>query len=186
MAVVRVMRWEPAPRAPETYTEGFYYQLEGHLTTRRLDRLCACLSRELGAVIVPEAITEGGLLYESWPGKESGQYKTIRLSSSMRVDRWPWIVENQLAIWAGQPDRIIFRDVNTLIPSAMEATAQQVLGGQHNHPLFMPKRVWQKTFLKAFGGAPCFTMAELETIMAVFRANGFPCRFNGSQNRLSS
>jgi hypothetical protein len=44
-------------------------------------------------VLEPEAITEGGCSFVSWPGKQPGQYKCVRFSFA--VGKWPWITNGE-------------------------------------------------------------------------------------------
>ena len=64
---------------------------------RDIQEACAKANERLGSgyVLEPEAITEGGFSFVSWPGKQPGQYKCVRFYFA--VGKWPSITNGEAA-----------------------------------------------------------------------------------------
>lgn len=146
----------------DTYCEGpsFVTHTKG-LTTKDVVALCVHLNHAFGEgyEFVPEPITEGGILMKNWPEKQQKQYKTIRFG----VDRnsggsgWPWIREDTFEKWkSDEKDNLLFASTAS-ISSKANASMEMKMG----------------TFLKAFNGAPVWTIEELAKVEECFAKIGF-------------
>ncbi len=137
-----------------TYSAGPVIVLRNAMTRHQFIDLCERASAELTKAgygqqsetsvrLAPEGITEGGIEWTAWPGKEPKMYKTIRLGVDGPV-RWPWISGDEAVSeeWRRAPDETLLA------------------------------RDKYYTFLKAFYGAPKWTREEVETIMHCFREFG--------------
>ena len=64
---------------------------------RRIREACAEANERLGSdyVLEPDESTDGGFNFASWPGKQPGQYKAIRIF--FFVGRWPRISNGEAA-----------------------------------------------------------------------------------------
>ena len=90
----------------------------------------------------PEPIIEGGIIWDYWPGKEDGMYKTMRIRfNDAPGANWPIVTDNVMEEWADSSD-VIIRQRETDSESQKE-----------------PVRL--RTVLKAFNGAPGWIIEEL-------------------------
>jgi hypothetical protein len=64
-------------------------------TFEQIERACKAANARLGSEhrLEPEAIVEGGFVFVDWPGKQPGQYKTVRFS----FERWPFVSDGTAA-----------------------------------------------------------------------------------------
>ena len=120
-----------------TYTHGFNLHFDKNITKSDFFSLCENLNAEFGTgnIFEPEPITDGFLIWKSWPSKKPGSYKCIRLKSKDAGDyRWPWINPATYRIeWNASAD--------ILIPA-----------GKYT------------TFLKALDSAPSWTKNDLQKV----------------------
>lgn len=124
----------------ETYTSGYVLRVKRDVTMADMWETCAMLATVFGDgyEFRPEPITEGGIMCTNWPGKETAPsaYKTMRLRNLNGVHcltKWP-----------------------RFDPAQAEETWKNNTG-----PLYAKDSV-VSTFLKAFEGAPKWTVDELE------------------------
>ncbi len=103
-----------------------------------------------GYSFVPEDITEGGIMFADWPGRKDGEYKTLRIQLYQSDVSWPWISSTTLDEWRTGPDVTLYA----------KGPDKFLAGG---------------TFLKAFHGAPCWTIAELRRFRDAFMHAGISC-----------
>ena len=99
-------------------------------TLGRIRRACGVAMEQLGEgyVLEPEGISEGGVVFASWPGKKDrGAYKSVRFHG---LRNWPFL-----------------QDTSDDTPIELD--------GSRTHLDF---------FLKAFYGAPPFTVHELAAV----------------------
>jgi len=110
-----------------------------------------------------DRVCEGGIKLTTWPGKDpedKSSYKTIRFTDRWdRVAKWPSIEEEvTLRDWKiGLSEGLIFSQLQSESPWSAKKK---------------PKKFVLQTFLKAFYGAPCWTMEELNILSSVFYRNG--------------
>lgn len=125
--------------------------------------LSATFAEKFGGeyIFEPESITEGGIILVQFPGKQNKMYKTMRhhLTSKNyeRNVRWPWIdKKNVMEDW--RDDSGILIPINTL----------------------------SDTFLKAFHGAPTWTVDEIKLMCEVFTQYQIKCTRLPKKNELRS
>lgn len=140
---------------PYTGVPGPSFHMRTDVTKGRMYDIIRDFAAKLGPgyVLDLEPITEGGIIFRSWPGKDpeknKKQYKTIRFNCADR--KWPMI----------EPD-VTLRDWNLPGERDVVVYPSEVYGvGQMIH-----------TFLKAYYGAPCWTLKELNALSAVLRDHG--------------
>ncbi len=140
-----------------TYHEGPSLSTTRPITTHTILGIIQSLKELFGDEydFEPEAISEGGILWTRYPGKEGKAWKTLRLRIDTGAKRWPWIVPGTLQLWrVGGPETIWPLD------PAKEKRRASLKGS---------------TFLKAFLGAPCWTTEEVAKFCKAFKANGIKC-----------
>ena len=117
-------------------------------TFQQIQDACTVASARLGNGyrLEPEAITEGGFLFADWPGKQPGQYKSVRFFNLK--GRWPTISNGT----AGNG------------PTGMASS----IGPDSRNRIAL--------FLKAFYGAPAFTRAEVVAVAESLAACYNGCR----------
>jgi hypothetical protein len=95
----------------------------------------------------PEGICEGGFVCKKWPGKKEREYKSIRFN--IIEGGWPWVCQDFIKNCKETPDEIIW-----------------------------PKQKQQgHFFLKAFYGAPCWTLDEVKIITSIIGSiSGIICK----------
>lgn len=128
----------------QTCTEGPTIKVTNYITRMDFVELCRNLTKEFGEghKFIPEAITEGGIRWETWPGDDmnSRTYKSMRIrvnnyyGSNGVVCKWPNITTSTVMSDWESDDTILIRPSKT-------------------------KRL--DTFLKAYRGAPVWTLEEL-------------------------
>lgn len=148
----------------QTYTEGFVFETKKEITKKDYINLCKLISAKLNKhydcdedekiYIVPEATTEGGMKF-MWK-KMGKKYKTIRHHCHQKPEKgaiggswevgWPRIKENTYAEWSVS-DEVLF-----------------------------PEKTIGETFLKAFDGAPVWTMEELMILKVCYEHCGIMCK----------
>ena len=76
-----------------TYCDGFRLRMGRDVKFGDLRRVCARLNAKFGPghEFIPEAISEGGIEWASWPWKKAGMYKTMRLQCD--VHEYPSLKE---------------------------------------------------------------------------------------------
>lgn len=132
------------------------------LTTHDIAKVCKDISKTLGKgyCIIPEPISEGGLLWLNYPGKKAGEYKSMRLGCC-NGSNWPIITdwtETGADTWLNQPAEILSSvDVKYLFGKKVQ-----------------PKKL--SIFFKAFYGAPVFTVHEISTIQDAFDNVNIPIK----------
>ena len=141
-----------------TATHGFDYGFESVMTSKDIANIIDELETSFpdGYKFVPEPISEGGIRFEDWPGKTQEMYKSFRFKNyNSCKGQWPWIDENPrdtLNKWREKEPQIIWE-----------------------HP---PKRIVLNcsSYLKAFHGAPVWTIEETEKFKTAFRNVGIKCQ----------
>ncbi len=120
-----------------TYCVGFGLRMARDVTFGDLRRVCARLNAKFGQghEFIPEAITEGGIEWARWPGKTAGMYKTFRLHC--HEHKYP-----------------------TLQERGGETTAEEHVA----YPMPRTRKKRMGTMVKAFGGAPVWTLKELRAL----------------------
>jgi hypothetical protein len=161
---------------PYTHSIGPYF-FKRVVTTEDVFNLCVELEATFGPgyVFLPEPITEGGILMESWPGKLPEHYKSMRFHAKKpecfeRINgRWPIIDQNNpsrtLEDWGSSNPEVIWKDEREVI--------NQYGSGRGKTKFALGSGVWLDTFLKAYYGAPCWTVSELSLVAACFEKVGF-------------
>jgi hypothetical protein len=143
--------------AKYTYDWGFSFESSKAITTKDIVSIIDELELSFGHgyEFVPEAITEGGIRFNHWPGKKDGEYKTIRIHAREHGD-WPWIADEEQTAesWRNGPPSVIW------VPSLNDANKRLVHG---------------QVFYKAFYGAPVFKKEEVVMIMDAFQTVGIVC-----------
>lgn len=136
-----------------TMTNGPSFYMRQDVTKAIMFRIVEEFQKLLGPgyVLDLEPITEGGIVFRNWPGKDpedKSAYKSIRLCFPPFA--WPRIEpEKTLLEWA--------RDETVILPCKSE---------------YGIKKEWN-TFLKAYCGAPCWTLDELNALSSVMRHFGY-------------
>jgi hypothetical protein len=99
----------------------------------------------------PEPISDGGIVFKSWPGKNPEQYKTLRL----HTHGFPWITEETFQEWktCDEAKELLFLDT-------------------YNYQRIGRKPPPQQTTLKAFRGAPKWKVEELHIWTRCFEEVG--------------
>jgi hypothetical protein len=136
-----------------TYTGGFYLKFKKDISKKEYIELCKKISFKLNELynlndnsikILPEAVTEGGMVFEKGNNEYNKGYKTMRHSfsylrqSNRKNSKWEWITEKTYEIWNESEETLIFA------PSECS------------------------TYLKAFGEAPAWTLKELQIFKTCF------------------
>ncbi len=118
-----------------TYCYGFRMRMGRDVTFGDMRRTCRSLNAMFGPghEFVPEAITEGGIEWISWPGKTAGMYKTLRLHCAEHD--YPTLYE---------PGGVDVADEHVAYLLAKEKSARRM-----------------RTVLKALEGEPVWTLKEL-------------------------
>lgn len=141
-----------------TYTQGFKIEIKNGLTKREYILLCERISCELNKhygykgedkiKLTPECITEGGMRITGGPDNMYGDYDNKgKVYKSMRHHLgWQWIKKNTHEEWKESKDKLCSE--NTI----------------------------SETFLKAFDGAPVWTMDELNILKNCFESVGIVCK----------
>jgi hypothetical protein len=144
-----------------TYTEGPHILFNKSLTKNDYVLLCKELNTKFNDYFKckndeyqfePEAITEGGICFVNFPGKTSKMYKSMRHSLYEREYnplvtfrnnfKWPIIDPNVMDIW--------------------DEDYSELIG----------KGYYGFTFLKAFYGAPVWTLDEINLFQQVMKKYG--------------
>lgn len=149
-----------------TYAEGPEYIITRTLTNKDLLAVCKLLdeafSREYAGTcsFEPEAITEGGIEWVDWPGKQPEHYKTMRL----RFRHYPFVDR----LYDDQEIKLHWMDGDN------EHAYQKAYPGY--------KRTYTKTqrkasarlrsMLKAFDDAPAWKTRELDIFAQCFQQVG--------------
>lgn len=155
-----------------TYTYGPDMSTESPVTTRSIVKIIDSLHAQFGEEyeFVPEPITEGGILFTKWPGKKDGQYKTFRFNFSHTSGKWPWVERNgQVESWRNSREEVIWS------PPRRDAGIKRKKEDQ---------KLKGTTYLKAFYGAPVWTMAELKMFQVALESVGIAIRKFPSVKRL--
>lgn len=148
----------------ETYTSGYYLILSRDITNKDIASICRDLNTAFNVdgiteyAFAPEPISEGGIEMVSWPGKTGDEYKTMRIHFSS-CGNWPFIERNNAVEF-------------------MDNLETQVIGlkttNMRNKGRLAPGNPIS-TCLKAFDGAPVWTVEELDIFAKVFEQYGITC-----------
>jgi len=151
-----------------TYTNGFYARAQANVTRHSIVRLIEEMHREFGPgyTFVPEPISEGGVQMVHWPNisataKSEGHYKTFRFQwNGDGEEKWPWIEDPATVVtrWSAAPDVPIWASVEPRRGICVDRKPQLRRFG---------------IFLKAFHGAPCWTLSEVKSLANAFQRAGF-------------
>lgn len=138
-----------------TYTHGFKYGFGDKITTKDIVYIIDELQDAFSGnhKFVPERISEGGILFEEFPGKTESMYKTFRFRiQSPCVGKWPWIEDGTLDLWREQEPITIWENPSKKITLNCAS------------------------FLKSFDGAPLWTNEELDKFKNAFATVGIRCQ----------
>lgn len=135
-------------RFPITACQGPFFIINKDITTKSICSIISKLNKEFGSEYKwePEPITEGGIVCTNWPGKEEGQFKCIRFNA--KYGRWPHISKDIIDVWENSKE-------------------EQVIWPKQT------EKGW--LYLKAYYGAPCWTLHELKIFMRIFETVGIHC-----------
>jgi hypothetical protein len=120
-------------------------------TFQELNGACAAAQALLGDgyVLQLEAISEGGIRFVDWPGKQAYGYKSVRFlslaartSNGKTTKSWPWLRDGEVAGTA----------------EYVASVAASTFGPDDINKFY--------TVLKAFYGAPVFTTTEIQAVMS--------------------
>jgi hypothetical protein len=134
-----------------TYTSGGGLVLNKDITKHEYITLCNILSNKLSELyketvtVIPEDITEGGLLILTKDFINTSKYKTFRHTFINNINssyRFPWINGDENEKWL------------------------------NNNDLLFPKNIKAHITLKAFFGAPVWTIKELTIFKNTFKEFG--------------
>ncbi len=151
-----------AKSVAETYSSGYDLRFAKDITYSDYWIICQKLSTKFNQhfdiqdeqekyLFKPEAIDEGGIQMVNFPQKTAKMYKTFRHHINLGTSgnyiqvNWPWITEESLKKWKDSND--------LLIPEKSRAT----------------------TVLKAFYGAPIWTLKELKIFKEILSEFGIKC-----------
>lgn len=133
-----------------TYRMGFRFRSSKTITTHHIVNVIKNIEEVFGSEYSfrPEAISEGGIEFVTWPKQSSGQYKSIRTIVHDSRGQWPHIedVDCVRRQWINELPRVIW-----------------------------PGQVIGEVFYKALYGAPCFTREEVKKLVHSFEAVGMVC-----------
>ena len=137
-----------------TYNEGFYFKFQQNISKADYVYICKLISIKLNELyntleeykVAPEAITEGGIKFISFSNKTNKMYKTLRIHIDNQKFYYPFI------------------DEKTVINSWLNDNDILITANMKGH-----------TFLKAFDGAPSWTLEELNIFKNVFKTFGAIC-----------
>jgi hypothetical protein len=89
-----------------TYTQGPCFK-SGCLTTKTIVEICQDLETHFGEGyrFRPEAVSEGGIIWDDFPGKTGNMYKTCRFG--IYQPKWPWITPTTFQEWQDTEDKQI-------------------------------------------------------------------------------
>ncbi len=148
----------------ETYSSGFDVKAQQPITTKTIVGIVDDLKRLFGNQydFEPEPITEGGILWTQYPGKTDTSYKTMRFHFDSENGKWPWI--HTFLQWRNNNAQTIWSN-----PPNQRGRTPKIEGG---------------TFLKAFFGAPCWTIEEIDKFRSAFEHNGIQCLRNPAKSNL--
>jgi len=143
-----------------TYCNGYSLISQKNITKNDFIHLCKSLTNEIGIDIEPESITEGGLVYKFNDYFPEYSYKSVRLS-----------IKEALCTEDGRGDdgKLWFKDQLT---HDKWPWIDNVGTWVNNDDIVLPRARKIPLFLKSFGGAPPFTIEELEIFEACFAAVG--------------
>lgn len=129
-----------------TYTHGFDLKSQKDITTNDFARLCYSLNKKFGVgyEFRPEPISEGGIIMKNFPNKKDKMYKTMRIYINRNhSDDYPIIEDDTLEKWEKEEGVKLI-------------SSNRRIG----------------TFLKAFHGAPSWTLDELRLFKECFEEIG--------------
>jgi hypothetical protein len=150
-----------------TYTAGFSFKTSIPITRKDYINLCLKISEKLNEyygqaeenkiLILPEAITEGGIYFS---GKNYGEAGCGKWYKSLRHVchnlRWPYINNNVVDDWSA------------------------------SNEILFPANTTADTCLKSFKGAPIWKLDELKIIKSCFEEFGIKCTSMPRQKNLIS
>lgn len=133
-------------RAKFTHCTGPIFDCEFPLMRKHIFLLLKSLENVFGTgwVFALEPVTNGGIQIVDWPGREAGMYKTLRFASMGVEDtiHWPWIEHDSIKQW------------------------------EHSSELIVVCKCAFGTVLRAEGGAPPWTLREVEQWAVAFEILG--------------
>jgi hypothetical protein len=142
-----------ANKIPTTYCHGFNIKITEDVRKSDYIKMCEAISEGINNLnnsnikMQPEAISEGGMVMTGLDNKE--WYKTMRHATY----KWEWINDDTYDKWKSS-DEILWN-----------------AGTKSKYASHQPSTV--TTYLKAFHGAPVWTLEELNIIKEVFEEYGF-------------
>lgn len=157
----------------QTSTYGPELKVTENLTHKDFIELCKLLTVEFGEgyEFIPEGISEGGILWKKWPGYETKHYKTMRVPvnrhagdplekcGSSKTCRWPYIHERTVMVdWESDESILVYKSKQNRI----------------------------YTYLKAYHGAPAWTVDELNKFKKCFKQFGIHCYRIPSKTKLKN
>lgn len=148
---------------PYTYTSFSYTLNRDQITKSDFVGMCEELTKRLGYPVVPEPISEGGFLVKVPPSDGVPSIYPAYKSCRLGCTKWPWLHgDNIMEEWKGNMDVLLEKGekqrwvkgkfVNgTIVCSVMKKKE------------YLP----QECVLKAFHGAPCWTVEEIHHLLDV-------------------
>lgn len=149
-----------------TYTRGPAYYVTRSVTDKDLVEVCRLLGdafcQRYGRryAFRPEAISEGGIEWLEWPGKQDDQYKSMRL----RFHQYPQVDK------INGPTELLLHCIPPETDHTIEAISKARLRRHCVAQRRMERMQRSKlaSFLKAFGNAPAWTIEELDLFASCF------------------
>jgi hypothetical protein len=147
-----------------TYCGGYKILFKNDITKNDMVILCNKLNEKFNEhyhttkfVFEPEPISEGGIVWRSWPNKHPDMYKSMRFTYG-NIPEWKWasVSKNVMTEWINNED-IVFKALYGITDC-------------YNVPVRKTTKKYtpMNTFLKAFENAPSWTITELEIFAECF------------------
>jgi hypothetical protein len=159
-----------------TYTHGYIFKPARSITSLDLLHVCDLLKVAFAAkhgkqpdeyLFEPEAICEGGIIFKRFPGMVDGQFKTMRL----RFNQYPWLPED-LNEWRNKEPIEIHNVWNRKRVRLTRNNRDEYLEYLSEYEKQIKKQQVISTCLKAFKGAPHWTMEELKIFSSCLQQIG--------------
>jgi hypothetical protein len=175
----------------KTYTEGFVMKFTQDITKRvymnildaissDLNELYADKKINLSITLLPEPISEGGMKFTG--GKFDGEwYKSMRHRVWDQKYKWPRISVDSAEEWRRSPTEVVCEEhtieynlvddyppsIQEMFPVSSQGTFTEVKSN-----LIFSAGCKSETYLKAFSGAPVWTLDELRIVKKNFELFG--------------